>query len=101
MNSSLTTMTLATVVASFAIGVTTTVTAATPAPATALSNAWLGMRVRAATAVEVRRAGLPRKLGVTVIAVFDDSPAAAAGLLPGDLIARVGNDWIEDGAQFT
>lgn len=50
--------------------------------------------------MEIRKSDDPSLLAVEVLRVFADSPAAAAGLLPGDLILELNKRWTETGADF-
>jgi S1-C subfamily serine protease len=60
----------------------------------------IGIVVRAPTAEEVLRAGLPDASAVWVVDVAEGSPAAAAGLRAGDLVLRVNDVPIDDAARL-
>jgi serine protease Do len=54
-----------------------------------LQPLWTGLRLETVDAELARRAGLPVKRGAVVLKVFPDSPAASAGLQPGDVLVAV------------
>jgi serine protease Do len=58
--------------------------------ATGLEIRALGMHVAELTRGERKAAGLSNKRGIKITSVTSNGPAAAAGLLPGDLILRFG-----------
>jgi serine protease Do len=66
------------------------ISAAAPDQQTAAANA-LGITVQDVDPGLARAFGLPRPAGALVDAVAPDSPAAAGGLKPGDVIVRVGD----------
>ena len=61
---------------------------------------YLGARVSTPTARERREANLEGEYGAFVEAVDDNSPAAAAGLKRGDIVARLNGELILDGDHF-
>ncbi len=57
---------------------------------------WFGL---AAQDVDMRMAnaiGLPRAMGIIVTAVYEDTPAAHAGIKPGDVILTIGKTTVQD-----
>ena len=70
-----------------------------PAPAGAEPAVSFGAAVRTASAEVARAAGLPVTYGVEVGRVSDGSPAAGAGIQPGDLIIGIGAYTLQGGAD--
>jgi serine protease Do len=60
------------------------------APGEKVARERLGVRAKPVTHLLAERAGLPEASGVFVVRVESDGPAAKAGLLPGDVIVRLG-----------
>jgi S1-C subfamily serine protease len=60
----------------------------------------IGIVVRAPTADEARRAGLPDASAVWVVAVAEGSPAAAAGLRAGDLLRQANGVPLDSAARL-
>ncbi len=58
---------------------------------------WLGTEVQALTPELAESFGLQNSPGVLVAGVYRDSPAAKAGLLPGDIILQIANQDAKDG----
>ncbi len=69
-------------------------------------GAWLGMEAASLAAPDPRVARLKEALGITaatgvmVVAVKEDSPAAAAGIRPGDVLVAVGDQELADLADW-
>jgi len=61
---------------------------------------WLGAKLQAVTADIADSLGLPRPTGALVSNVLQDSPAAQAGLKPGDLILSVDGQTVDDPNAF-
>lgn len=61
---------------------------------------WLGVVVTTNNALFVRRYGLPDVRGVVVRGIYRGSPAAEAGLEPGDVITRVGERAVRTEDEF-
>jgi serine protease DegS len=55
---------------------------------------WLGVSVEPRI---LRQEGLPDREALLVVAVSEESPAATAGLLPGDLITHIDGEPVDDG----
>ena len=66
-------------------------------------RAWLGVQVQSIeSAASAALAGLdPEVRGAAVVAVVPDSPAAAAGIEPGEVIVRLGDRRIASAADLT
>jgi serine protease Do len=62
--------------------------------------AYMGAKVLTPTARERREAGVEAEYGALVDEVDANSPAAAAGLKPGDLVVRVNGELMLDGEHF-
>lgn len=60
----------------------------------------MGLAVRDITPMEQQRLGINNQRGVAVTDVNQDSPAAAVGLQPGDLILEMNNKSIQGAKQF-
>jgi serine protease DegQ len=63
------------------------------------SHAYLGVRADQVTREVAAQLGLDRAAGVLVLEVGDGTPAAAAGIRPGDVLVRMGDkplDTVED-----
>ncbi len=60
----------------------------------------IGVRAQTVTPVLAAGLGLPRDYGVVLSDVLPRSPAAKAGLLPGDLIVSADGKPMENGRQF-
>lgn len=59
-----------------------------------VSRGWLGVLIQDVTQDLAESFGLERPSGALVAQVMDDSPAAKAGLQPGDVILKYNNDTI-------
>lgn len=64
-------------------------------------NVWIGAVTATVTPEEARRLGLSATRGALVTRVFPRSPAAAAGLQPGDVIERVGTSPVDSREAFS
>ncbi|HVR41856.1 MAG TPA: trypsin-like peptidase domain-containing protein [Thermoanaerobaculia bacterium] len=64
-------------------------------------NAWLGLATATITPEEAQRLGLAVSAGAIVTRVFGGSPAARAGIRPGDVIVAVGNAPVDSREAFT
>ncbi len=67
---------------------------------TAVTRCWLGIDVHPLDRVVAREFNVPVHGGVLVNRVFDNSPAAKAGLLRGDVIFRVNRARVRDAKMF-
>lgn len=63
---------------------------------TGVSKAWVGIDVDTVGAAVERQFNLPFRGGVLINRVFDNSPAAKAGVMRGDVVFRVDNRRIKD-----
>jgi serine protease Do len=63
--------------------------------------AWIGAVTATLTPEEARRLDLEATRGAVVVRVFNDSPAAAAGLEPGDVITSVNSRPIDSRESFS
>ena len=61
----------------------------------------IGVRAQTITPALAKGLGLPRPWGTVLSDVYPGSPAAAAGLQPGDLILTMNGKVMENGRQFT
>jgi Do/DeqQ family serine protease len=66
----------------------------------AVQRPWLGAKLQAVTADIADSLGLPRPTGALVVNLVHDSPAAQAGLKPGDLILSVDGQSVDDPNAF-
>ncbi len=66
----------------------------------ALASQNMGVAVRDITPMEQKRLGISSQAGVAVTEVSENSPAAAVGLKPGDLILELNNKSIVGANQF-
>ncbi|HYK03996.1 MAG TPA: trypsin-like peptidase domain-containing protein [Thermoanaerobaculia bacterium] len=64
-------------------------------------SAWVGAVTATLTPEEARRLDLKTQRGAVVVRVFADSPAAAAGLKPGDVITAVGGKPVDSREAFS
>lgn len=62
---------------------------------------WLGVRIGLVSAEAAQRAGLQRPRGALVTAITPNSPAAKAGLQPGDIILKFDGREIGEGRNLT
>ncbi len=62
---------------------------------------WLGVAVAEVSPAQAEAANLPQAEGVLVERVADSSPAARAGLKPGDIIIKYDGQEVEGVLQFT
>jgi len=60
-----------------------------------ITRGWLGVSIQTVTPEIAQTIGLDRPTGAIVAEVFEDSPAAAAGIVPGDVILGVGDREIQ------
>jgi len=58
---------------------------------------YLGVQIRELDGEVAKRFGLPKDTGVVVAEVFDTTPAAKAGLQPGDIITGIAGKPVKDG----
>ncbi|MBZ5516809.1 MAG: PDZ domain-containing protein [Acidobacteriia bacterium] len=61
---------------------------------------WLGVALKDLTVEEVKELKLPGEYGVEVKEVVDDSPAAKAGLVKGDIILEFAGEKVRSGEQL-
>ena len=61
-----------------------------------IERGWLGVQIQAVTEEVAESLGLDAQQGTLVASVLADSPAAAAGLRPGDVILSVDGNAVED-----
>jgi Do/DeqQ family serine protease len=66
----------------------------------AVERPWLGAKLQAVTPDIADSLGLARPTGALVVNVLHDSPAAQAGLKPGDLILSVDGQSVDDPNAF-
>ena len=67
---------------------------------TSVKRPWLGARLQPVTPEIAESLGLMRPAGALISAVLPDSPAAKAGLKPGDLIVKVDGQPVDDPNAF-
>ncbi|MHB0970590.1 MAG: trypsin-like peptidase domain-containing protein [Thermoanaerobaculia bacterium] len=67
----------------------------------AVHSAWIGAVTMTITPEEAARIGIEATRGALVTRVFGDSPAARAGIRPGDVIVRVGTSPVESRESFS
>jgi Do/DeqQ family serine protease len=67
---------------------------------TAVKRPWLGAKLQTVTTEIAEGLGLKRPTGALVASVIADSPAARAGLRPGDLIVSIDGQTVEDPNAF-
>nr|AYM52737.1 S1C family peptidase [Archangium disciforme] len=67
----------------------------------AVTRGWLGVAVQDLTPDLGEALGLPAREGAVVTGVTEDTPAAAAGLLPDDVIVAVDGESIDSGGALT
>jgi len=65
-----------------------------------LVSGWIGLEGEALTATSAKLAGLDRPGGLLVTAVNAGSPAAKAGIKPGDVLRSVDGKEVADGGQL-
>ncbi len=63
---------------------------------TGITRGWLGIQMQEVTPELAKHFGLTEARGVVVTAVAADSPAAKAGIQPGDVIVAVGDQTVRD-----
>ncbi|HYT87462.1 MAG TPA: Do family serine endopeptidase [Gemmataceae bacterium] len=61
---------------------------------------YLGVQIRELAPVVAERMGVPKGTGVVVGEVFENSPAAKAGLKAGDIITSLGGKTVKDGRSL-
>jgi serine protease Do len=62
---------------------------------------WLGVGIQPLTPELAKQFGVPEGLGVLVNEVFEHDPADEAGILPGDIITKIGQDPVETPNQLS
>jgi len=62
---------------------------------------WLGVRIGLVTQDAAQRAGLQRPRGALITAITPNSPAARAGLQPGDIVLKFDNKDVVEGRNLT
>jgi serine protease Do len=67
----------------------------------AVHSAWIGAVTATLTPEEARRQSLPIARGAIIVRVFEGSPAAAAGLRPGDIITSVNGRAVDSRESFS
>lgn len=60
-----------------------------------IAYSWLGIQVRSLSDEFASELGLENNEGAFVSGVFEGSPAADSGLLPGDVVTRIGDETID------
>ena len=63
-------------------------------------RSWLGVAIQPVTSSLQRSLGLPSRAGALVAEVVPDSPAAKAGILPGDVIVEFNGKKVEKSADL-
>jgi serine protease Do len=61
---------------------------------------YLGIQIADLAPAVAKRLGVKQDAGVVVGDVIDDSPAAKAGLQPGDVIIKLGNKTVKEGREL-
>jgi serine protease Do len=64
------------------------------------SRPYLGIQWQSINPVITANYGLPVEWGAYVTDVVKDSPAGKAGILPGDIITRIGDDQLDEDTSF-
>jgi serine protease Do len=64
-------------------------------------SAWIGAVTATLTPEEAKRRGHERKNGALVVRVFENSPAARAGIRPGDIIVAVADRPVESREAYS
>jgi len=62
---------------------------------------WLGVGIQPLTPELAKQFGVPEGLGVLVNEVFEHDPADEAGILPGDIVTKIGQDPVETPNQLS
>ncbi len=65
-----------------------------------VERGWLGVRIQDLDAVAAQQAGLRDRPGVRIVDVEPRSPAAVAGLRPGDIVTAVEGSAVQDTARL-
>jgi serine protease Do len=65
-----------------------------------VSRGWLGILIQDVTRELAEAFGMDKPQGALVSKVLDDSPAAAAGFAPGDVVVRFGGREVADSASL-
>ena len=63
-----------------------------------VKRGYLGIQVRELDPNVAERVGVPKDTGVVVADVYDNTPAAKAGLKPGDILTAIAGKTIKDGS---
>jgi serine protease Do len=66
-----------------------------------IERGWLGVAIQPVTEDVAKSLGLPSDRGTLVASVLPDSPAARAGLRPGDVILQAGGKQIDEFKQLS
>ena len=62
---------------------------------------WMGVGIQPLTSILAKQFGVPEGMGVLVNEVFEHDPADEAGIQPGDIITKIGQDPVETPNQLS
>jgi len=62
---------------------------------------WMGVGIQPLTPMLAKQFGVPEGMGVLVNEVFEHDPADEAGIKPGDIITKIGEDPVETPNQLS